>query len=291
VVRTANGDIPSGGRLEVIYTVADNNLNGIWGVWGYRMWDVNAPLSTGVGSETYAAAVAACQGMDLVSSTGAVSTAGSAKSFSTHATGQTVGFALTPDRQGYYLVSQQGVVQAFGDAKNHGSSTGSVAIGVGVDPITGGYWVAHANGTVKGFNAPNYMPSASPAAAFTSIPSGQGYYLVSPTGQVSTFGHAQQFGSMTVPAGQTVAAIATTPTGLGYYIVTTGGEIAAFGDAQLFGPARVPANGPIAGMTVSTDGLGYWLTTTSGSILSYGTVNPALAQVHASGTVVAIAAS
>jgi hypothetical protein len=291
MVRTIDGDIPPGGRLEVVYTVADNDLNGIWGVWDYRMWDVDAPLSPGTGSDTYAAASADCQGMDLVSATGAVAVSGTAKSFGSSDRGSTVGFALTPDRQGYYLVSKQGVVQAFGDAKNRGSSTTSPAIGIGVDATTGGYWVAHANGAVSGFDAPSTTSSRAPAAAFTSIPNGEGYYLVSSTGQVAAYGHAQLFGSITVPAGQTVAAIASTPTGLGYYIVTTGGVIGAFGDAQLFGPAHVPASTPIAAMTVDPDGVGYWLATTSGSLLGYGAVDTRLAQVRASGPVAALEAS
>jgi hypothetical protein len=301
IVRTSNGDIPGGGRLEIIYTVADNDLGTTWGVWGYRMWDVDAPLTTsGQGPDTYAAASASCEGLDSVAKSGSVAVAGSSKNYGSghtpNASNATVGLVLTADRGGYYLVTQQGQVRTFGDARNQGSVATSNVIGIALDDHTGGYWIAQGDGTVHAFGAASLQvngsaPPTGPVAAIAGIPNGEGYYLVSTTGQVSAYGNAQFFGSMRVPAGQTVSAVAVTPTGLGYYVVTNDGTIGAYGDAQLFGPATVHTSAPIAAMTVSRSGTGYWLATTTGAVTGFGAVDPKLAQLQLSGPLAALTAS
>jgi hypothetical protein len=298
IVRNASGDVASGNHLEVMYSVADNNLGNLWGVWGYRIWDASAPLlAGGQGTNTYGAAAATCQGLDLVSSTGSVVTAGSAKVFSPQsrpASGQTVGMVLTPDRQGYYEVTSAGHVSAFGDAASHGSAKMTSAVGIALDDATGGYWVADANGAVSGFAAPRLSgspPTGGPVTAMAGIPNGTGYYLVTSSGKVRAYGHAKYFGSMTVPAGQSVTAMAVTPTGLGYYLVTSGGDLAGYGDAQVFGPSALESTSPVTAMAVSPTGTGYWVATKAGTVTGYGDVSPDLTQIAVPGPAAALVAS
>jgi hypothetical protein len=299
LVRTDNGDIPSGDRLDLLYAIANNNLGATWGVWGYRIWEATATLSLiGEGPETYTAASANCGGLFVASANGHVTGAGKAKTFgsgaASNSTNPVVGFALSPDRGGYYTVARNGLVRAFGDARVQGTATSAKAVGMAIDTATGGYWVASPTGTVHGYNAPNLgrSTSAAPVVAIASNPNGQGYYLVSSNGQVTACGHAQFFGNMTVPPQQSVTAIAVTPDGLGYYLVTNGGTIAGFGDALLLGPSDVPTSSPITAMAVSTNGTGYWLASAAGTIASFGATDPTPAVVNGGvSSVVALAAS
>jgi len=292
IVQTPNGDVPPGGRLTVMYTVADDNLRVDWGVWDYRIWSVTAPLTSAplpTGSSV-ATASTSCPGLDVLETGGTVTTGGSARDYppaSAERPGApVVGMALTPDRHGYYLVTQKGQTLTFGDAHSRGSvpaGAGNV-IGIALDVTTGGYWIARANGTVYGFDAPRLgsfatTASSGPVVAIAAIPNGQGYYLVTANGDVSAYGLALTYGNFTVPSGQTVAAIAPTPNGLGYYLVTKQGTIAAFGDAQLYGPAVVQTSSPIAAMAVSTNGFGYWTISSSGTVVAAGNASAGLVNV------------
>lgn len=297
IVRAADGDVPNTSRITDIYTVADDNLKGDWGVWDYRLWSVDVALSAHprhVSSVTTASA--SCPGIDVAGTTGTVAVGGSARGFGSTSRAKAgapiVGMALTPDRQGYYLATKKGRVLTFGDARNQGSlrSHGSAnAVGIAVDATTGGYWVTRSDGTVTGFGAPNLgsvttTTATGPVVAIASIPDGQGYYLVTANGNVSAFGHALSYGNFTVPAGQTVSAMATTPNGRGYYLVTGQGTIGAFGDATVFGPSTVPASSPIVGMAVDLNGFGYWTVSASGRVTAAGDAStPPLADPPAQG--------
>ena len=63
---------------------------------------------------------------------------------------------------------------------------------------------------------------------------GQGYWIVTPSGTITDYGSAVNYGSM---AGhhlnQPIVAIASTPDGKGYWLVASDGGVFTFGDAAL----------------------------------------------------------
>ncbi len=285
IVRTANGDLPSSNRLEVLNAVADNNIGNKWGVWDYRLWDTSAPISGGPSTTSVASASATCQGLTVVDAKGHVTTGGAAHNAgslpSSGSGGSITGMALTPDRHGYYLVAANGRVTTYGDAVNRGSASTSGVVGIAVDATSGGYWVARSNGSVKGFGTGSLgstttTTTSGPVVSIVAIPNGRGYYLVTAGGTVSAFGNAQDYGSATVPSGQTVAAMATTPNGLGYYLVTKEGTLAAYGDAKMFSAPSVANDAPVADMAVALDGFGYWVMSSTGVVTGYGTASSTL---------------
>jgi hypothetical protein len=108
-------------------------------------------------------------------------------------------------------------------------------------------------------------------------PDGLGYWVVSATGSVYTFGDAHYFGSLTSgsPGGEIVCLVPT-PDGAGYWLLSAGGGVFSYGDARLFGPGGDPpsagssSTSPIVDMAPTPDGLGYWLLAADGSVYSFG---------------------
>ena len=62
--------------------------------------------------------------------------------------------------------------------------------------------------------------------------SGNGYWLVTSTGNVYTFGDAPYFGA---PGHGTVTSAVATPDGKGYWVLLSDGEVFAYGDAANLG--------------------------------------------------------
>ncbi len=294
LVREPNGDMPNGTKLSMVYTVANHNLHTLWGVWGYRMWDIETPL--GVGLSSQASASNNCSGYRVLDSNGLVTPFGSASSSPPQVSAAPVaGMALTPDHRGYYVVSVTGGITRYGDAISQPPLTGIAAtannvIGIAVDQATGGYWVADSNGTVYSSNAPSLgslaqTPHTGSVVAIAATPAGVGYWLVTSTGEVFPFGHAQNFGGLSpTTRGQTITAIGPTPDGLGYYLLSATGGITIYGDAGYFGPPAVPhLNGEAAAIQTTTDGLGYLILTTAGTVTTFGDAGPSTQQAVAAG--------
>jgi hypothetical protein len=298
LVRQPNGTMPNGHELSMMFTVANHNLKGLWGVWGYRIWDLETPLGSGLTSE--AAAGSLCSGYDVLTSGGQVTGVPAVSGSTPPSSVPAVGLALTPDRRGSYVVHANGVVSRTGDAgaqpKPAGLASGATnVVGIAVDPVTGGYWVADANGAVYSANAPalgslSHTPHSGTVVAIASTPAGVGYYLVTSTGEVFTFGHAQKFGSLTSGDGQPITAIAVTADGHGYYLLSAGGDITTYGDAVLYGPPASGVSGRSDAIAMTPDGLGYVVATTSGRIVPYGEAGAiAVPALPAGGSPVALA--
>jgi hypothetical protein len=100
----------------------------------------------------------------------------------------------------------------------------------------------------------------------------EGYYEVSTSGQVYTFGDASSYGDMSqTPLSAPVVSMTTVPGGFGYWLLGADGGIFSFGDAQFYGSTggRV-LNAPVIAMCATPDGRGYWLVASDGGIFSYG---------------------
>jgi hypothetical protein len=113
-----------------------------------------------------------------------------------HAHTPIVGMASTADGRGYWMVSSMGTVYAFGDAKKVHASLGRPVAGIAAAP-RGGFWLFSAAGNVYRNAGAGFF--GSPAGlrirhlsvlGMASTADGRGYWFVSPSGHVYSFGDA-----------------------------------------------------------------------------------------------------
>ncbi|MGC8464877.1 MAG: matrixin family metalloprotease [Acidimicrobiales bacterium] len=112
----------------------------------------------------------------------------------------------------------------------------------------------------------------SPVVSIATDAGGQGYWLASADGSVTTSGNAQFYGSMVGKAlNSPIVGIAATPDGKGYWLVAADGGIFTFGDAKFFGSTgNIHLNKPIVGIASTPSGNGYWLVASDGGIFTFG---------------------
>ncbi|WP_298338218.1 hypothetical protein [Ferrimicrobium sp.] len=106
-----------------------------------------------------------------------------------------------------------------------------------------------------------------------------GYWLVTKSGTVESFGTAHSYGSVTNPVGSVIG-MAATPDDNGYWVVTNAGVIYNFGDAMRFVGVSIygitgltgthPLNAPIVGLTPTPDGKGLYLVAADGGVFNFG---------------------
>ena len=98
-----------------------------------------------------------------------------------------------------------------------------------------------------------------------------GYWLASPSGTVTSFGDAANFGALDGKISSPVVGIVSTPDAGGYWLVASNGGVFAFGDAKLFGSmAGKYLSKPVVGITSTADGRGYWLVAADGGVFAFG---------------------
>jgi hypothetical protein len=115
--------------------------------------------------------------------------------------------------------------------------------------------------------SPSSARTASDSAAVAGSP---GYWLVSSSGQVSAFGGASDYGSVTGALAAPVVGMASTPDGRGYWLVGADGGIFAFGDATFSGSmGGQHLNAAVVGMATAPGG-GYWLAAADGGVFAFG---------------------
>ena len=99
---------------------------------------------------------------------------------------------------------------------------------------------------------------------------GDGYWLVTATGNVYAFGDAPQYGG---PGNQhsSVTSAVRTPGGDGYWILLANGAVYGYGDARYLGGATgLGGLNPATAVFATADGGGYWLASADGGVLPYG---------------------
>jgi subtilisin family serine protease len=118
----------------------------------------------------------------------------------------------------------------------------------------------------------NLDAAAAVQAAIGTAPTAvDGYDEVGASGQVSSFGLAPNYGSLSGTLNRPVVGMAQTPAGLGYWLVASDGGIFSFGDASFYGSTgNLVLNKPIVGMASTPDGRGYWLVASDGGIFAFG---------------------
>lgn len=157
---------------------------------------------------------------------------------------------------GYYLVTSNGVAITAGNAPGEGS-------------------------------IPNHP--ADIVASF-AVPGGGGYWMVSKSGRVYSFGNAHFYGDTytdgitgltgSKPLNAPIVGGAPTANGKGYWLVAADGGVFNFGDASFHGSTYTygitglsgsrPLNAPIVGMVADPEGSGYWLIAADGGIFNFG---------------------
>jgi hypothetical protein len=100
---------------------------------------------------------------------------------------------------------------------------------------------------------------------------GNGYWLVTATGHVYTFGDAAYYGAPG-PQGSPVTSAIRTPDGKGYWILFANGAVAAYGDAITLGGPVGQTGGLNAATAIysTSDGEGYWITSAMGAVYTFG---------------------
>ena len=100
---------------------------------------------------------------------------------------------------------------------------------------------------------------------------GNGYWLVTQTGNVYTFGDAPYFGAPGPRAPRSPRRCAP-PTGGATAILLADGTVDAYGDAvSLGGPAGgVGGLDPASAIFTDADGGGYWVASAAGAVFTYG---------------------
>ena len=103
----------------------------------------------------------------------------------------------------------------------------------------------------------------------------QGYWAVSASGQVDSFGNAALYGSLQgINLAKPVVGMARTPDGGGYWLVASDGGVFTFGDANFYGSTGgLDLAKPVVGMASTPDGGGYWLVAADGGVFTFGDAN------------------
>ena len=109
------------------------------------------------------------------------------------------------------------------------------------------------------------------AVAVMPDATGNGYWVVTQTGDVYTFGDAQYFGGPG-NVGSPVTSAVRTPDGRGYWILVANGTVYAYGDAHNYGSPGGQYGGfdPATAVFSTSDGAGYWVAAADGSVHTYG---------------------
>lgn len=213
--------------------------------------------------------------------------------------GATVGSAATPAGSGgYWLVGANGGIFSFGDARFYGS-TGDLrlrqpVVAVAAAKNFGGYWLVAKDGGVFGFGGAPYLGSvpglgigpagsksgrhlASPVVAAAASTEGAGYYMVTASGTVFSFGSATSEGSCggTHKCSASVSAIVPDRSGRGYWLVLSDCQVVAFGNAAKVGAsdceayAKAKSVRAVAAATTPS-GKGYWVVLANGAVFPEG---------------------
>ena len=120
--------------------------------------------------------------------------------------------------------------------------------------------------------SPNVSILIPPVVGMAATPSGDGYWLVDSSGNVTPHGTAVNYGSMGgTMLNAPVTHIVATHDGKGYWLVAADGGTFAFGDAPFLGSmGGMPLNAPVVDIAPTPDGKGYWLVAADGGVFSFG---------------------
>jgi hypothetical protein len=176
---------------------------------------------------------------------------------------------------GWWQVGADGGIFTFGGVPFAGATPGRVVAGAARDHR--GYWTATATGTVAAHGAPHLgdlagTPTTAPVVDLTTVPAGDGYWLLGGDGGVFSFGSARFLGSTGgMRLNRPVVGMAASPSGRGYWLVASDGGVFTFGDAGFLGSTGgMRLNQPIVDLAATPTGRGYWLLGRDGGLFAFG---------------------
>ena len=220
-------------------------------------------------------------GIRVVSSTGTVFTAGTARALGNPAARgvtEAVSLSNTGTGDGYWALGSNGAVVGFGGVPVPGDVRGKgTPVDIAATPSGKGYWVLMADGGVFPFGDAGYASSpkraglGGTAQRIVPRPQGDGYWVLMGGGMIRAFGGAPSLGGPT-DAG-TVVDLATTPSGTGYWVLTDAGRVLPYGDAVDKGDLKrstVHWSKPVAHLLATPSGKGYVIVNKEGSMLAFG---------------------
>lgn len=141
------------------------------------------------------------------------------------------------------------------------------------------YWLAARDGQVFAAGTARALggttvPAADPVVGIAATSDGGGYWVVTASGTIRSFGDALYRGDLPGIGVHVsdIVAIAPTGDGRGYWLIGRDGGEFAFGDARYHG--SLPGIGvhvfDVVGMVATSDGGGYWLVGTDGGVFAFG---------------------
>jgi titin len=153
----------------------------------------------------------------------------------------------------------------------------------------GGFWLVTPAGRVVGIGTRSlgsvqHLAGGDRVAAIVALHQGIGYDVVTAHGQVSCYGAAHCYGTVSRPASPVVALLLTADQ-KGYLIVEANGTVHPYGDAKSQGSLAHGASATaIAGATMTPDGKGYLIVNSAGKVFAFGDAHSHGSLTKADGT-------
>jgi IgGFc binding protein/Bacterial Ig-like domain (group 1) len=119
---------------------------------------------------------------------------------------------------------------------------------------------------------PRIPPLVPTGGGVAATPGGTGYWAISGTGGVDSYGNAGTYGSergthLNAP----IVGLASTSSGRGYWLVGADGGVFAFGDAHFYGSVSGRhLNQKVVGIARTPNNGGYWLVAADGGVFTFG---------------------
>jgi uncharacterized delta-60 repeat protein len=127
---------------------------------------------------------------------------------------------------------------------------------------------------VVGTSGPDYRPPAGPTSdVFVrtfGLAEGSGYWLLSDSGAVYSFGGAEYHGGATTGAGRHAVDMEPRRDGGGYWIVDDRGTVYGYNVIPLGGQPDLSSGERVTSMSATPSGRGYWLFTNLGRAIAFG---------------------
>jgi len=166
------------------------------------------------------------------------------------------------------------------DAATYGCALTASQLGVGTYDVKAVYTPATPSSSNPGHD---YLATTSPVVTFSvtgtlssgksvaQTPTGKGWWVVTATGQVTPYGAAGTYGTMTGrPLNAPIVGISAAVTGKGYWLVAADGGVFSFGAASFHGSlGGQHLNQPVVGMATDQATGGYWLVAADGGVFSF----------------------
>lgn len=180
---------------------------------------------------------------------------------------------------GFWVMDQSGVITPVNGAVYAGSidrsydfTTAKSLINL---PSGRAYRIVGLNGPVVNMNTPPVTGGSEffgEVTTASSTATGEGYWIISPSGEVNPFGDAANF--MDIDLAENENVVDSTPYGDGLAVVTSFGRVAVLGDGQHKGDLSDSGlSSPVIDIDATGESAGYRILTLDGKVTAFGDTN------------------